>query len=223
VKAPGGTSSAIIGVAAYVSPDMMKVEYSLPLNEGTSPEGATVLERMDEKFAGTTYTWSSVGPADDGDFGVNITAPGGAIASVPHWCLQKSRLMNGTSMSSPNVTGCIALLVSACKAEGIPISPMRIKRAIENTARELPGLAQYQQGWGMIQVNDAFQYLKTFKAVDTDDIHFHISIDNRPGNPRGIYLRQTEESSTRRTFSISVVRVEALNFYSCGCFSERVG
>ena len=199
VGAPGGSSSACIGVAAYVSPDMMKADYSIPVsgNDSTETQG------FDDPI-GTTYTWSSVGPTADGDYGVDVTAPGGAITSVSNWCLQKSMLMNGTSMSSPHATGCVALLISACKAEGIPVSSARIRKALKNSCRQLSHLSMLQQGAGMIQVDKAFEYLQANKAAGAEDIQFEVTIDNRAGSPRGVYLRQPEHSSTKQSFSVNV-------------------
>ncbi|KAL3924971.1 MAG: hypothetical protein SGILL_000709 [Bacillariaceae sp.] len=195
VNAPGGTSSCIFGVAAYVSPEMMKPQYSLTSNSSDQSRG--------DELVGTTYTWSSVGPATDGSLGVNVCAPGGAITSVSNWTMQKSMLMNGTSMASPHACGCVALLMSACKREGIPVSPSRIQRAIENTAKRMISLSPLQTGYGMVQVCDAFEYLKSTKEETREDVHFEVYVE-RTGSPRGIYLRQPEESSISQTFSVRV-------------------
>jgi tripeptidyl-peptidase-2 len=236
VGAPGGTTECMLGVAAYVSPSMMRVDYSLPVggggdanNDGGSSNGGSAASAaaaseskedappsvaaadtdLSEAHRGTTFTWSCAGPTADGALGVDVTAPGGAITSVSHWCLQKSMLMNGTSMSSPHAAGCVALLISACKGLGVPVSPSRIKRALMNTALALPQLSCLQQGSGMIQVDKALDYLVEFKDDPTEDIHFAVSIVDRFGEPRGVYLRQADETAKRHTYSVSVVRPQA--------------
>uniref|UniRef100_A0A7S2RCW9 Tripeptidyl-peptidase 2 n=1 Tax=Rhizochromulina marina TaxID=1034831 RepID=A0A7S2RCW9_9STRA len=192
VGAPGGTSSSLIGVAAYVTPRMMDVQYSIVESSLQSPYGYT---------DGITYTWSSVGPTSDGDTGVNITSPGGAITSVPNWTLQKSQLMNGTSMSSPNAAGCFALLISALKQSSMPYTVHRLRRAVENSCQPIQGVHALSQGRGLVQVDDAFTYCQEHAADAFEDVEFKVSVGQ---NKRGVYLRQLEETSAVSSHSVSV-------------------
>jgi tripeptidyl-peptidase-2 len=186
VGAPGGTTSAIISVGAYVSPGMMEVEYS----------------SLEPLPSGTNYTWSSRGPTIDGHMGVAVCAPGGAIAPVPNWTLQNKQLMNGTSMSSPNCCGGIALLLSALKSEQAVYSPHSIRRAIENTAVKVDGIEPFAIGHGLLQVPRAFEYLRQFESNAGAHIPFNVSVANKN---RGIYLRNLCESKHASTFQVTTI------------------
>ncbi|CAK9160937.1 unnamed protein product [Ilex paraguariensis] len=178
VGAPGGTTSSIIGVGAYVSPAMAYGAHC-------------VVEAPSE---GLEYTWSSRGPTVDGDLGVCISAPGGAVAPVPTWTLQRRMLMNGTSMSSPSACGGIALLISAMKAEGIPVSPYSVRKALENTSIPVGSLPEdkLSTGQGLMQVDKAHEYIQ--KSRDCPCVWYQIKI-NQAGKltptSRGIYLRDS--------------------------------
>jgi tripeptidyl-peptidase II len=223
VGSPGGTMSPVIGIAASVSHSMAKSMYNIPLlSSTTNTAGATTSttplssivdddENKDDDdddnetiIQDSTYTWSSTGPSPDGDNGVCITAPGGAITTVSNWTLQKLMLMNGTSMSCPNATGCVSLVLSACKDSNIPISYPRIRRAIENTALPTKGSSIVQEGWGMIQVNKAFEYLQQYKDDIYEDIYYNVKIVNKHNTPRGIYLRHNTETNVKQTISVSI-------------------
>ncbi|CAI5726897.1 unnamed protein product [Hyaloperonospora brassicae] len=184
--APGGTTSCMLSIGAYVSPKMMDAEYTMRANN----------------LPGTAYTWSSRGPTFDGDLGVNVCAPGAAIAPVPNWTLNKKQLMNGTSMSSPNCAGNIALLVSALKAEGVEYTPYSIRRALENTAVMVPGVEAYAQGKGLIQVLPAFKYLLSSNAFDGTKkfpLHYEVKTSSGNGDARGIFLRDSVDFSHEST------------------------
>ncbi|MGA1235400.1 MAG: S8 family serine peptidase [Limisphaerales bacterium] len=184
VGAPGGTTSALIGVGAYVSPAMMENGYS-----------------MRSGLSETHYTWTSRGPTADGDWGVNISAPGGAISPVPTWTLQRSMMANGTSMASPNAAGCVALLVSGLKAEGTPYTPWSIRLALENTAREVAGMEVFTQGRGLIDVVRAFDWLREAGLGLAEEPALEVRIPSLH-NARGIYLREPE--MVRQPLAVSV-------------------
>lgn len=151
----------------------------------------------------TNYTWSSVGPTLDGDIGVDIIAPGGAVTSVPHWTMNKKQLMNGTSMSSPNATGCIALILSAAKQSNIETTPAFVRRAIENSAKYVPQINVLGQGSGLVQVDKAWTLLEKLNADIWKDVWYKVSV-NSERFARGIYLRQPHEASTASSFEVTV-------------------
>lgn len=173
----GATTSAIFGVGAYLSPAMMAAQYS-----------------RRELAAEMPYTFTSNGPTFDGDLGPKFSAPGGAIAPVPNWTLQREMLMNGTSMAAPNACGSIALILSAMKQDGLPISPYRVRRALENTARMPEKSEVFGLGRGVIQVDAAFDYLKANASHKDLDLRFDVRAPALR-NARGIYLREADESS----------------------------
>ncbi|XP_058205932.1 tripeptidyl-peptidase 2 isoform X1 [Rhododendron vialii] len=205
VGAPGGTTSSIIGVGAYVSPAMAAGAHC-------------VVEPPEE---GLEYTWSSRGPTVDGDLGVCISAPGGAVAPVPTWTLQRRMLMNGTSMASPSACGGIALLVSAMKAEGIPVSPYMVREALENSSIPVGSLLEdkLSTGQGLMQVDKAHEYVQKLHNVPC--VRYQIKI-NQAGKSaptsRGIYLREASgcQQSTEWT-----VQVEP-KFHEDACNLEQL-
>jgi tripeptidyl-peptidase II len=186
VGAPGGTTSDVIGVGAYVSPQMMAVEYTLR-----------------KTLPGLPYTWTSRGPAFDGDLGVDVFAPGGAISPVPTWTLQKNQRMNGTSMASPNACGGIALLLSALKATGTKYSPYSVERALKNTAVRVKNVDVFAQGAGLIQVDKALEHLLKHAEAPGESLRFRVRVLGANGS-RGIYLREPTQTCRAAKATVSV-------------------
>lgn len=144
IGAPGGASEHIIGVGALVTPAMMSASYGIDADKA---EGL--------------FTWSSRGPTGDGGTGVTIVAPGAAEAAVSHWTANRSMQMNGTSMSSPNAAGGIAVLISALKNNNVSFKPATIRRALEATARSIKNYAPLEIGAGLMQVDQAYHEIST--------------------------------------------------------------
>lgn len=158
---PDLSQPTVIGVGAYVSPEMMIAEYSLR-----------------QKLPGMPFTWSSCGPTMDGHNGVSICAPGAAITSVSKWTQRHVQLMNGTSMSAPHVAGAVAVLLSGLKQKGILYSPYNVKRALENTAKDLDNSERCSQGYGLLQVEPAFDYLVEYAKCCCRDVRLDVNVNN---------------------------------------------
>ena len=180
VGAPGGSSTAILGIGAYVSPSMAAAAHSI----------------REPPAEGLQYTWSSRGPCTDGAIGVAFSAPGGAIAPVPTWTREGRTLMNGTSMASPNACGAWAILVSCLKERGVsPISPELIRRACENTAVPIGEASDsvLTSGRGLLQVDKALEYLERSLELGIPDVWYSVEVcgtgNQRLQKGRGVYMR----------------------------------
>ncbi|XP_019058062.1 PREDICTED: tripeptidyl-peptidase 2-like [Tarenaya hassleriana] len=191
VAAPGGTTSSIIGVGAYVSPAMAA--------------GAHMV--VEPPCEGLVATWSSRGPTSDGDLGVSISAPGTAVAPVPTWTLQRRMCASGTSMASPSACGAIALLLSALKAQGIQVSPYSVRRAIENSSESVGDLPEDKLsiGQGLIQVDKAYEYLKQFQECPSVFYQIKVNLSGKSSpTSRGIYLREATDCRQSTEWTIKV-------------------
>ncbi|RDX90815.1 Tripeptidyl-peptidase 2, partial [Mucuna pruriens] len=146
---------------------------------------------------------SSRGPTADGDIGVCVSAPGCAVAPVPTWTLQWRMLMNGTSTASPSACGGIALLISAMKAEGIPVSLYSVRKALENTSNPIGDSLEdkLSTGQGLMQVDkfDIFAingiyviFVININQILDDRCYGYTQQSQNIPNPfsRGIYLRE---------------------------------
>ncbi|MEM7393997.1 MAG: S8 family serine peptidase, partial [Verrucomicrobiota bacterium] len=185
---PGGEAASIIGVGAYVSDDMGKYLYNVTRNNPN-----------------TSYHFTSRGPAKNGDLGVDVMGPGGAVASLAYDNLRQSQLYNGTSMSSPSLAGLGALLVSGAKQKSFDHSPARIRAALMNGAKFLDDVDVWAQGAGLAQALPAWDHLEKNQDQLAWNYFYHVFTPNNTyTHGPGLYLREPVAAGEREVrFEIS--------------------
>ncbi|GAB4052618.1 hypothetical protein GCM10028775_34700 [Catellatospora paridis] len=143
-----------VAVGASVSSDTWAADY-----------GSDVKTKMG------IFGFSSRGPREDGGFKPDIVAPGAAVSTTPTWLPGAPvtgvgyelppgySMFNGTSMASPQAAGAAALLLSAAKATNVDAKPAKLRAAVYDSARFLPGVAAHEQGNGLLDVARAWRAL----------------------------------------------------------------
>jgi len=125
-------------------------------------------------------SFSSWGPADDGRIKPDIVANGISLYSTYNSSNTSYATLSGTSMSSPSVTGSIALLIQHYENEfgtGSIMKSSTMKALIINTADEAGTTTgpDYEFGWGLMNTQSAAA--KITEDLTTDVISEHILID----------------------------------------------
>ncbi len=177
----------VLSVGAYLSTATMRSSYG---QIGPDPG-----ERL--------FGFSSRGPLPGGDLGVSVVAPGAAWSSLPSWMLVKGENWNGTSMAAPQVAGAAALLLSGALQEHLPAPPARLVRAVTATARTVVGLLPFEQGAGLVQVDEAFSALQRMKDAP-EERELVARVVNPTGVGGGVYERNAGVEPFDRAVSVEV-------------------
>ncbi|KAK2077755.1 hypothetical protein QBZ16_004603 [Prototheca wickerhamii] len=184
VGAPGGTSSAVLSVAAWVSPEAAADAHALrePLHEGQQYNCWTRQRR--QLMNGTSMA---------------SPCAAGAIALVLSGLKQQQEGAEGvnriarTSLRTPRV-----------------ITPHGLRRVLQATCLRSAWDAESAaaQGAGLIQVQAAFERAREGLALTAEELPWHVDVRRTdgaaPGTPqRGIFLKSPEELAGPVTFTVS--------------------
>jgi subtilisin family serine protease len=200
-------SDKVISVGATISQETWAANYG---------------SRVEKDYA--MMPFSSRGPREDGGFTPTLSAPGAAINTTQTWSPGGPvaeagyslppgySMLQGTSMASPQATGAAALLLSAAERKGIELTPATLRTALTSTADHIPGTQAYEEGAGLINIEDAWDSILdgakaheyTVKApVDTAIDQFL----KTPGFGTGLYDREGGlKAGQKKTYEITLTR-----------------
>ncbi len=154
----GGSSSkaVTVGATTIFQREVRTWDYGLLFPKGLKDE---------------VVSWSSRGPILKESLKPNIVAPG-AYTIVPLPALggvgngiHAVDVFGGTSMSTPIVSGSVALIIEKLRKEGKPYTIENIKKTLYLSADDL-GYDPLSQGWGKLNVSKALEYLSSGITVN---------------------------------------------------------
>ncbi|WP_406169181.1 S8 family serine peptidase [Streptomyces sp. NBC_00996] len=202
-----GLADKVISVGATISKKTWAANYG---------------SQVEKKYA--MLPFSSRGPREDGGFTPTLSAPGASINSTQTWLPGSPvaeagyslpagySMLQGTSMASPQAAGASALLLSAAKRKGIELKPATLRTALTSTADHIKGVQAYEEGAGLIDIEDAWDAIKdgatahdyTVKAPVDTAIDYALKT---PGFGTGLYDREGGlKAGDKKTYDITITR-----------------
>ncbi|PAZ12408.1 serine protease [Streptomyces sp. SA15] len=168
--------------------------------------------------------FSSRGPREDGGFTPTLVAPGAAINTIQTWLPGAPvaeagytlpagyGMLQGTSMASPQAAGASALLLSAAKAKKIDLAPATLRTALTSTADHISGVQAYEEGAGLINIEDAWDSILDGATAHTYAVKAPVdtAIDQflkTPGFGTGLYDREGGlKAGQKKTYDVTITR-----------------
>ncbi len=93
----------------------------------------------------------------------DVVTPGSALSTVPGYVEGMARFQ-GTSMASPQTAGAVACLLSGALQEGLQTHWGMVKRAVIAGAVRVPGLELFDQGGGLLNLENSWKLLQQLAA-----------------------------------------------------------
>nr|WP_234348081.1 S8 family serine peptidase [Streptomyces specialis] len=168
--------------------------------------------------------FSSVGPSDDGGFKPTIVGPGASVNTIPTWMEGAPvaeagydlppgyGMLQGTSMSSPQVAGAAALLLSAAKQRDIDLSAADLRTALTSSADPIRDVQAHEQGTGLMDTEGAWTLIKRGATARSYTVSAPVdhTLDgflDTPGSGDGIYDRESApEVGASETYEVTITR-----------------
>ncbi|ARQ70654.1 S8 family serine peptidase [Streptomyces marincola] len=168
--------------------------------------------------------FSSAGPRDDGGFKPTVTGPGASINTIPTWqpgnpvaeagyALPPGYgMLQGTSMSSPQVAGAAALLLSAAGQRGIDLSAADLRTALTSSADPISGVQAHEQGAGLVDVEGAWRLITRGATAHEYAVRAPVDHDMaeylaEPGFGTGVYDRESAPAvGESESYEVTITR-----------------